>query len=125
MKMLIAEYAVTAFVVVLVSEVARRYDRLGALIGALPTVAIMVLVWLHIEGAGREKLGSYAFYTFWYVLPGLPMFLLVPRLLERGTNFWLALGAGVLLTVACFAVTAAVAGLFDVALIPGSGTSDS
>ena len=44
MTLLITKYAVTAFVIVLVSEVAKRSDRLGALISSLPFVTIMVMV---------------------------------------------------------------------------------
>jgi hypothetical protein len=40
--------------------------------------------------------------TFWYVLPSLPMFLLIPALLDRGVPFWWALTAGCLLTVALY-----------------------
>jgi hypothetical protein len=36
----------TAAIVVLVSELARRSDRLGALIASLPMVTLLVLVWL-------------------------------------------------------------------------------
>ena len=37
--------------------------------------------------------------TFWYVLPSLPMFLLIPALLKRGIAFWPALALGCLLTM--------------------------
>ena len=88
MTLLITKYAVTAFVIVLVSELAKRSDRLGALISSLPFVTIMVMVWLHLEKQGTEKLASHAFYTFWYVIPTIPMFLLLPWLLHKGTGFW-------------------------------------
>ena len=78
MTLLITKYAVTAFVIVLVSEVAKRSDRLGALISSLPFVTIMVRVWLHLEKQGTAKLASHAFYTFGYVMPTMPMFLLLP-----------------------------------------------
>lgn len=55
MKFIILKYAVTAFVIVLVSEVAKRTDRLGALLASLPFVTIMVMIWLYIEGQGDEK----------------------------------------------------------------------
>ena len=50
--LLITKYAVTAFVIVLVSELAKRSDRMGALVSSLPFVTIMVLVWLHLEKQG-------------------------------------------------------------------------
>ena len=115
---LLLKYLVTAAVVILVSEIARRTERLGALIGAMPLVAILVMTWLQIETRDAAKVAEYAKYTFWYVLPTLPMFLLIPWLLARGTGCWVSMGAGALLTVGCFVLTALVARGFGVRLIP-------
>ena len=46
---LVTKYLTTAFVVVLVSEIAKRSDKLGALVAALPLVTILALIWLQIE----------------------------------------------------------------------------
>jgi hypothetical protein len=115
--MLVCKYVVTAFIIVLVSEVAKRTDRFGALLSSLPFVTIMVMVWLYLENQGVEKIGNHAFYTFWYVLATLPMFLVMPWLLGRGVHFWAALGGGVVLTVGCFVLTAFVARRFGVELL--------
>ena len=37
--------------------------------------------------------------TFWFVLPSLPMFLLIPALLRQGWPFWAALVSGCVLTI--------------------------
>jgi hypothetical protein len=118
MTLLITKYAVTAFVIVLVSELAKRSDKFGALVSSLPFVTIMVMVWLHFEKQGTAKLANHAFYTFWYVIPTLPMFLLMPWLLHKGTGFWWALLWCSLLTFVCFVVTALAAKRFGVDLIP-------
>lgn len=106
--MLLVKYAVSAGVIVLVSEVAKRSDRLGALISSLPLVTVMVMIWLWVEKQGNEKIANHAWYTFWFVLPTMPMFLLLPWLLHRGVGFWPSLGAAVLLTFACFALLAVI-----------------
>lgn len=118
MYMLVAKYAVTAFVIVLVSEIAKRSDRLGALIASLPLVTVMVMIWLHLEGQGTEKIANHAYYTFWYVLPTLPMFLLMPWLLNRGTPFWAALAWSAALTLAAFGLTALLVRRLGVDLMP-------
>jgi len=117
MTMLIVKYAVTAFIIVAVSEVAKRTDRLGALIASLPLVTVMVMIWLHLEHQGAAKIANHAYYTFWYVLPTLPMFLVMPAMLHRGIGFWPALIANALLTVACFFLTAIVMKRFGVLLL--------
>ena len=49
MTYLIFKYAVTAGLVVLISEVAKRSDKLGSLIASLPLVTLLTLIWLHVE----------------------------------------------------------------------------
>jgi len=46
----------------------------------LPLVTIMVMIWLHVEHQGGQKIGAHAYYTFWYVVPTLPMGLVGSRL---------------------------------------------
>ncbi len=101
MKYLIIKYLVTAAIVVLVSELAKRSDKLGALVAALPTVTVLTLIWLFVEKQADSKIASHAYYTFWYVLPTLPMFLCFPYLLPK-LGFWLALGAAGMLTIFVF-----------------------
>lgn len=98
---IIAKYFITAAVVVLVSELAKRSDKLGGLVAALPLVTILTLIWLQIENQPESKIANHAWYTFWYVVPTLPMFLAFPLLLPR-LGFWLTLLASVVITVACF-----------------------
>ena len=116
MAWLITKYAVTAALVVLVSEIAKRSDRLGGLIAALPLVTVLALVWLHVEQQPEQKLANHAWYTFWYVIPTLPMFLAFPVLLPRW-GFWPALAACALLTSACFALFALLVRRFGIELL--------
>ncbi len=97
MYTLLVKYLVTAGLIVLVSEIARRSEKFGALVTALPLVAVLTLIWLYVEKQPADKIASYSTYTFWYVLPTLPMFLLFPPLLARA-GFWPALLGVLLLT---------------------------
>jgi len=87
--------------VVFISEVAKRNDRLGGFIAALPLMTLLTLVWLYVENQPEEKIANHAYYTFWYVIPTLPMFLLFPYLLPK-LGFWMTMGASVALAVICF-----------------------
>lgn len=105
MTWIITKYFLTAGVVVLVSEIAKRSDRLGGFIAALPLVTFLALIWLHVEHQPATKIANHAWYTFWYVLPTLPMFLVFPYLLPR-LGFWPTLLASAVLTALCFGVFA-------------------
>lgn len=116
MAWLITKYLLTAAVVVLVSEAARRSGRLGSFLAALPLVTLLALIWLHVEQQPPEKIASFARYTFWYVIPTLPMFLIFPVLLSR-LGFWLALAVSVVFTAACFGLFALVLRRFGIELL--------
>lgn len=114
--LIIIKYIVTAAVIVLVSEVAKRSGQMGALIASLPLVTIMVLVWLHLENQSSEKISNHAYYTFWYVVPTLPMFLLFPYL-NNQFGFWLALVSSIAITVVLFFLWALAVKQFGVNLL--------
>ncbi|EIL99642.1 hypothetical protein RHOFW104T7_05880 [Rhodanobacter thiooxydans] len=116
MGWLVTKYLVTAAVVVLVSEVAKRSDRLGGLIAALPLVTVLALIWLYVERQPQVKIANHAWYTFWYVVPTLPMFLAFPVLLPR-LGFWPTLLACALITVACFWLFALLVRRFGIDLL--------
>lgn len=84
---LVVKTAITAIIIVMVSEVARRSAGLGALLASLPLVALLSMIWLWRDTGDTARMASYSQATFWYVLPSLPMFLLIPVLLKRGFAF--------------------------------------
>lgn len=116
MPWLITKYVITAAIVVAVSEVAKRSDRLGALLASLPLVTLLALTWLYIEKQPAEKITNHAWYTFWYVLPTLPMFLAFPRLFTR-FGFWPALGLSAVITIVSFALFAWAVRLWGIRLL--------
>jgi len=116
MSWIIAKYALTAAVVVLISEAAKRSDRLGGFIAALPLITLITLTWLYIERQPAEKIANHAWYTFWYVLPTLPMFLAFPVLLPR-LGFWPTMLASAVITVVCFGLFAVVLRRFGIELL--------
>jgi hypothetical protein len=63
-----------------------------------------------------SKIANHAYYTFWYVIPTLPMFLAFPFLLPR-LGFWPTLLASVLITVACFGISVLVLRKFGIELL--------
>ena len=101
MTYVIFKYLITAAVVVLVSELAKANDKLGGLIAALPLVTVLALIWLNVENQPMTKIANHAYYTFWYVIPTLPMFLLFPYLLPKW-GFWPTLIGCIVFTLVVF-----------------------
>ncbi|MDD3837578.1 MAG: DUF3147 family protein [Phenylobacterium sp.] len=104
MLYLFLKAALSGVIVAAVSEVARRNAGLGGLIASLPLISVLGMIWLWRDTGQAERLAAHSEATFWYVLPSLPMFLLIPALLRRGTPFWAALAAGCVLTMVLYAL---------------------
>lgn len=113
---LFIKYLTTAALVVLISEVAKRSDKFGALIASLPLVTLLTLFWLYFEKQPELKIANHAYYTFWYVVPTLPMFLAFPQLLQR-FGFWSAIACSVVITVISFGLFALVVRRFGIDLL--------
>ncbi|MBF7729588.1 DUF3147 family protein [Pseudomonas sp. N040] len=116
MLWIVSKYLLTAAVVVLVSELAKRSDKLGGLVAALPLVTVLTLIWLHLEQQPAQKIANHAWFTFWYVVPTLPMFLAFPLLLPK-LGFWPALLACVIISVVSFALFALLLRRFGLELL--------
>ena len=116
MTWIIAKYFLTAGMVVFISEVAKRSDKLGGFIAALPLMTLLTLTWLFIENQSEEKIANHAYYTFWYVIPTLPMFLLFPYLLPK-IGFGLTIAASILITIICFGLFALLMKNFGIHLL--------
>ena len=69
---------------------ARRAPELSrcALIVSLPLVSIPGILWLWHDTSDAERIAAQLQSTFWYVLPTLPMFLVMPAMLRQGAGFW-------------------------------------
>ncbi len=105
MMLLVAKALVSGAVIVAVSELAKKSNLLASVIHALPLTSLLAFIWIYAETKDAGLIGRHAFGTFWFVLPTLPMFLLMPWLVAKLGGFWPALGAGVGLTVGLFILT--------------------
>lgn len=116
MMYFITKCALSGLIVALVSEVAKRSPAFGALIVSLPLVSILAMIWLWRDTADTARIASHVEATFWYVIPSLPMFLLIPALLRHGVSFWASLAAGCVLTLMLYGLTVMVAAKFGIRL---------
>ena len=109
---------VSAAVIVFVTKIQLVNDRLSALLIALPLTSLVAMIWMHTGGQSSQRLANHSEGTFWFVLPTLPMFLVLPWMLRNGWGFWSALLANCLMTVVLFWLTVVVLRKFGVDLMP-------
>ena len=94
--------AISGVLIAAASEAAKRFPGFGALIASLPLISILGMIWLWRDKPDAGNMADHIGATFWFVLPSLPMFLLMPALLNRGVPFGLSLAAGCGVTVALY-----------------------
>ncbi|MEM1138950.1 MAG: DUF3147 family protein [Pseudomonadota bacterium] len=95
---------ISAILVAAVSEISKRFPGIGALIASLPLISILAMIWLWRDTGDTARIADHSAATFWYVLPSLPMFLVLPFLLRSGLHFFVALPAVIALTVVLYAL---------------------
>jgi len=107
---------ISALMIVLISEVSKKFPTLGGLIASLPLLSVLGMIWLYFDTRDSVLLANHALGTFWFVLPSLPMFLLMPWLLRKGLSFGVTLGLGCLLTVGLYLLMTLLLKRFGVVL---------
>lgn len=102
MLYLVSKAVISGILIAVASEVARRWPGWGALIVSLPLVSILAMLWLWRDTQDPVRMATHVEATFWFVIPSLPMFLLIPAMLRQGYSFWSALLAGCALTMVLY-----------------------
>ena len=102
MGYLILKALISGFLVAIASEVARRWPGWGALIVSLPLVSLLTFIWLWIDTREPTRIAELSQSTFWFFLPSMPLFLVLPAMLRSGISFWIALLVSCALTIALY-----------------------
>lgn len=114
MSYYLVKLLVSAAIIVAVTEVAKVNATLGGLIKSLPLVSLIALIWIYVETQDTAKISALSISTFWFVLPTLPMFLVLPALLKQNLSFWVSLGLSVVVMLLCYGFTMLVLRRFGV-----------
>lgn len=104
----------SAVIIATVSEVAKRNNVLASVIHSLPLTSLLALSWIYLETRDTQLIASHTHGTFWFVLPTLPMFLVLPALLKSGWGYWPALGACLVGTFGLYLLTMWVTRALDI-----------
>ena len=114
----VVKVLLTAVIILMVNKVQLFSDKLSALLIALPLTSLLAMIWMWKGGQSSSKIAGHAEGTFWFVLPTLPMFLILPWMLRNGWSFWSALGVNCILTTVFFWLTVIILRKFGIDLMP-------
>ena len=102
MLYLFIKAALSGVIIAIASKLAKRSPGVGALVVSLPLVSVLGMIRLWRDTGDVARMAAHSEATFWFVLPSLPMFLLIPVLLRQVVPFWLALATGCASTLALY-----------------------
>lgn len=106
----------TAILVVAISEVGKRSSAVGGVIASLPLTSLLAFIWLYGETGDTSKIASLSTSIFWYVLPSLVLFVVLPVLLVRDFGFWASLVIASAATFAAYLLMTALLARFGITL---------
>lgn len=89
----------TALIIFAVVQVSERNTLLAAVLASVPIVSVLAMIWMNHDGQSAEEISGFAKDIAWLLIPSLLIFIVMPLLLERGWEFYPALGAGLLTTI--------------------------
>ena len=99
---LIIKTLITAVIVVLVAEIAKRSSFLGGLIVSIPLTSFLALIWLYWDTKNNQKIIDLSNATLLMVIPSLAFFIFLPILLKFNFSFFVSMSGSFLLTAGCY-----------------------
>ena len=116
MLYLLVKATVSGILIAAISEVARRNPGWGGLLASLPLTSLIAMIWLWRDTGDPDRVAAQAVSTFWFVLPSLPLFMIIPLLIRAGWGFWPAILIACVVTLGLYAAMFAVSGRFGIRL---------
>jgi hypothetical protein len=90
---------ISALLIVLISEIAKRHSGFAALLAALPLTSLLAMIWMHFDGMASTQIAAFSCQIAWLVLPSLLFFIFFPVLIKQGLEFWFSFGLSATATI--------------------------
>ena len=96
--------ALSGIIVAAVSEIARRYPSWGGLVASLPLTSLLAMLWLYRDSHEPERVAELSLSTIWFIVPSVPLFIVLPLLIRSGVGFWRSMAIVVVGTLGLYAL---------------------
>lgn len=91
--------AISAILIVAVSEVSKKSSLIGGILASVPLLSVLAIIWLYLETKDVQKISSLSTSIFWLVIPSLSLFIILPLLLKMKIDFYLSLFISIVIMV--------------------------
>jgi mannose/fructose/N-acetylgalactosamine-specific phosphotransferase system component IID len=82
---------VSSFIIALVSEIAKKFTTMGAVIASLPLTSMLVVFWLYRDTKDPILVIDFLDSMVWIILPSITFFIVFSLLLKKQFNFYLSM----------------------------------
>lgn len=94
------KFALSAAIIVAVSEIAKRSTSAAGFFAALPLTSVLILIWLHVDGQPPAVLGRFISAVCLGLIPGFAFLIPALILFRQGTGFYTTMA----ISTTCLAV---------------------
>ena len=95
---------ISATIIVIVSEIAKRYTWTAAIIVSLPLTSLLAFVWLYWDTRDTQKVIELSYSTIIMSLPSFVFFIILPILLKFKQNFIFSILISIISTAIAYAI---------------------
>ena len=112
----ITKLIITSFLIVVISEVAKRSSLVGALLAAIPLVSILAMTWMYIDTDSSKSAVEFSQRIVWLIAPSITLFLVFPFMIQKGFGFYISMAVSILLTILAYYIVIFILGKFGIKL---------
>ena len=100
----IVKIFLSAGLIALISEIAKKSSLMGSIFASIPLTSLLAMIWLYQETKDENQIIDLSYNIFWLVLPSLSFFIIFPFLLKLKLDFYLAILISLAIMVALYFV---------------------
>lgn len=100
--MALIKVLISAVLIAVASEIARRSTIFAAMIISLPLVSMISIAWLYIDTKNLERVQAYSWEILLFVPSSLAFFISLPLIVQKLQNFWLSFFLSCVVTVVTY-----------------------
>ena len=104
---------ISSFIILIVSELSKKFSWIGGLIASLPLVSIIAIFWLYNDTKDISKVSNLSLNIFWFVIPSLIFFIALPLFLKY-FSFYPSMTFSAGLTIVFYVIFAFILSRFGV-----------
>jgi len=112
----VIKVALSAILIVIVSEASKKSSLVGGLFASIPLLSVLAMIWLYIDTKDIQKISNLSTSIFWLVIPSLTLFVTLPILLRMKIDFYLSLFISLVVMVLLYYLMIFILGKFGIHL---------